>query len=139
MARRLWLPLTRYQAGDRMAGAAKRQPAGYPQRVRIATVDLSVDLFGEQTVQVAATALSAAMMLLAGALLMVLSVHWVRSAMPKPMLARVPQRTGRLVLPESSDLSSELGRQTSLPTRGPPDWSLYSHAAEDPPGDLLSG
>jgi hypothetical protein len=91
-----------------------------------------VDLFGEQSVQVAVTVLEAAMLLLAASLLLLLSVHVATSAMPKPMLARVPRRTGRLVLPEVSEFHPAPGLETSLPTRGPPGSSV--HRVSSPPG-----
>jgi len=97
-----------------------------------------VDLFGDQTVQVAATAIEAAIVLLAALLLMLLSVHVAKSAIARPMLARVPQRTGRLVLPERFEMISDAGLQTSLPTRGPPG-SFIHRRAQDPPGRPLSG
>jgi len=94
--------------------------AADPQRVRTATVDH----FGEQTVQVAVTAVTAAIVLLLAMLFMLLAVRIATLAMPKPMLARVPLRTGRLVLPETSQIPWDLGLKTSLPTRGPPGGSL---------------
>jgi hypothetical protein len=97
-----------------------------------------VDLFGEQTVQVAATAAQAALLLLAAVLLMLLSVHLATSAMEKPLLARVPRRTGRLVLPDSSEMISDLGLRTRLPTRGPPGSSIHRRDL-DPPGASRSG
>jgi hypothetical protein len=108
-----------------------------------------VDLFGEQTVQVMATVINAAIVLLMAGLFMLLSVRLARLAiahMAKPALARVPLHTGRLVLLERSDMPLELGLQTSLPTRGPPGSTLYGLKASPlhrtgtpcaPPGSLL--
>jgi hypothetical protein len=80
-----------------------------------------VDLLGEQTVQVMATVINAAIVLLMALLIMLLSVRLARLATGKPALARVPlHTTGRLVLPDRSDMPSELRLQRSLPTRGPP-------------------
>jgi hypothetical protein len=105
-----------------------------------------VDLVGEQTVQTAVTAAQAALLLLAGVLLMLLSVHLAKSAIQRPTLARVRWRTGRLVLPDSSEMISDLGLRTRLPARGPPggppagspDSPIHCRA-QDPPGDANSG
>ena len=70
---------------------------------------MTVDLFGEQSVQVVVTAFQSAMVLLAAVLLMLLSLHLVTSAVAKPLLSRVPQRTGRLVPPDRSELLRDLG------------------------------
>jgi hypothetical protein len=82
---------------------------------------LTVDLFGEQTVQVVAATLEAALLLLAAAMLVLLSVRIAQQAAPKPVLANVPQRISRLVPPARADLWSDAGLITSLPARAPPD------------------
>jgi hypothetical protein len=79
-----------------------------------------VDLFGEQTVQVAVMLVHSAWVLVVGTLFMLLSVRLATSAMQNPMPLRVPLRTGRLVLPERSQMPWDLALQTSLPARGPP-------------------
>ena len=98
-----------------------------------------MELFGEQTVQVMATVINAAIVLLMAVAFMLLSVRLARLAIPKPALARVPLHTGRLVLPELSDMPSELRLQRSLPTRGPPGSRLCGTSSPPPtgPGDAL--
>jgi len=105
----------------------------HPQRVRLETVEL----FGEQTVQVMATVINAAIVLLMAVAFMLLSVRLARLAIPKPALARVPLHTGRLVLPERSDMPSELRLQRSLPTRGPPGSMLCGTSSPPPTWDAL--
>jgi hypothetical protein len=100
--------------------------------------DSTVDLFGDQTVQVVATAFQAALMLLAGVLLLVLSVRVVTLAIVKPMLAPWPQCAGRLVLPDRSEIISDSGLRSRLPARGPPSSRALSRF-QDPPGDSRSG
>ena len=92
-----------------------------------------MELFGEQTVQVMATVINAAIVLLMAVAFMLLSVRLARLAIGKPALARVPLHTGRLVLPERSDMTSELRLQRSLPTRGPPGTMFYGLTSSPPP------
>ena len=108
--------------------ADPRVVLGFARRVRLATVDH----FGEQSVQVMATVINAAIVLLMAVAFMLLSVRLARLAIPKPALARVPLHTGRLVLPERSDMPSELRLQRSLPTRGPPGSMLYGLTSSPP-------
>ena len=92
-----------------------------------------MDLFGEQSVQVVATTVYAALVLLTAGLLMLLSVRLARLAIEKPMLARVPLRTGRLVLSDQSEKCSDAALQRSLPTRGPPGSSIHGTSSPPPP------
>jgi len=101
-----------------------------------------VDLFGEQTVEVVANSLQIGVMLMAGVLLLLLAVHVATAAVEKPLLARVPQHTGRLVTPpDSSGIVRSIGLRTSLPTRAPPgappgtDSSPPPWFSPSPPGD----
>ena len=91
-----------------------------------------MDLFGEQTVQVMATVVNAAIVLLMAVAIMLLSVRLARLAIGKPALARVPLHTGRLLVPEQTDMPSELRLQRSLPTRGPPGSMLYGLTSSPP-------
>ena len=93
-----------------------------------------MDLFGEQTVQVAVTAVTAAIVLLVAVLFMLLAVRIATLALGTPMLARAPLRTGRLVLPEMSQIPWDLWLKTSLPTRGPPGGSSLYGTTSPPPG-----
>jgi hypothetical protein len=82
---------------------------------------LTVDLFGEQTVEAMANSLQVALMLLAGVVLLLLAVHLATSAVEKPVLARITWHTGRLVTPPDSHGNVQrIGLRTSLPTRAPP-------------------
>ena len=100
-----------------------------------------MDHFGEQSVQVMATVINVAIVLLMMVAIMLLSVRLARLAIGKPALARVPlHTTGRLVLPQRADMPSELRLQRSLPSRGPPGSMLYGLTSSPPqpaPADAL--
>jgi hypothetical protein len=106
---------------------------------------LTVDLFGEQTVEAMANSLQVAFLLLAGVLLLLLAVHLATSAVERPVLARITWQTGRLVTPSDSDgIVQRIGLRTSLPTRAPPgappgtDSSPPQRFSHSPPGDVTS-
>ena len=106
---------------------------------------MTVDLFGEQTVEVVANSLQIGLWLIAGVLLLLLVVHVATAAVEKPVLVRIPQHTGRLVTPpDDSGIVRCVGLRTSLPTRAPPppgappESSPRPQFSPAPPGDAPS-
>jgi hypothetical protein len=79
-----------------------------------------VDLFGEQTVQVVAATLQAALVLTVAMLLVLLSVRLVQRAGLAPAWASV-STCAHVTPPARADRPSVRELSTSLPVRAPPD------------------
>jgi hypothetical protein len=104
---------------------------------------LTVDLFGEHSVQVVAATqalLEAALVLTLAMLLVLLSVRFVQRSATRPMLAIVPARMGRIAPPDrDADDPSARWLSTSLPTRAPPPPDPLQRFRPTLAGDAFSG
>ena len=94
-----------------------------------------MDLFGDHSLQVAATLLESALMLTLAVLLVLLSVRVVQQSVLRPALTPVPLRSHCISpLNRDADVSPVRWLSDSLPTRAPPPQDPCQRFRPTPPG-----